>query len=122
MARGRCHRRRSRAVPLVPVGLRDRGEGDAGTLDAPRRPVAVGPYRWVRNPINIAPLLIVIAGAWLFPLAAAARVYSWAAAISFHLFVIGYEGEPTLRRRFGEKYVEYRRSVLRWFPRRPRRS
>ena len=98
------------------------GRGTPGPWDAPRRVVAVGPYRWVRNPINIAPLLIVIAGAWLFPLAAAARVYSWAAAISFHLFVIGYEGEPTLRRRFGEKYVEYRRSVLRWFPRRPRRS
>jgi protein-S-isoprenylcysteine O-methyltransferase Ste14 len=50
----------------VPVGLRDRGEGDAGTLDAPRRLVAVGPYRWVRDPINIASLLIVIPGAWLF--------------------------------------------------------
>jgi hypothetical protein len=33
------------------------------------------------------------------PLVAADRVYSRAAAISFHLFVIGYE-EPTLRRRF----------------------
>lgn len=121
MARRRCHRRRSRSVPLVRVGLRDRGEGYAGTWDTPRRVVAVGPYRWVRNPINIAPLLIVIAGAWLFlspPLLVCTRGRRRSPST---LFVIGYE-EPTLRRRFGEQYVEYRRSVLRWFPRRPRRS
>jgi len=59
------------------------GRATPGPWDAPRRVVAVGPYRWVRNPINIAPLLIVIAGLAV-PLAAAARVYSWAAAISFH--------------------------------------
>ena len=112
MARGRWHRRRSRPGPLVPVGLRDRGEGDAGTLDAPRRLVAVGPYRWVRDPINIASLLIVIPGAWLFlspPLLVCARGRRRSPST---LFVIGYE-EPTLRRRFGAKYVEYRRSVLR---------
>jgi protein-S-isoprenylcysteine O-methyltransferase Ste14 len=37
------------------------------------------------------------------------------------LFVIGHE-EPTLRRRFGETYSEYRRSVRRWIPRRPQRG
>jgi protein-S-isoprenylcysteine O-methyltransferase Ste14 len=33
-----------------------------------------------------------------------------------HLFVIFYE-ESTLRRRFGESYEEYRRTVPRWIPR-----
>jgi protein-S-isoprenylcysteine O-methyltransferase Ste14 len=107
-------------VPLVPVGLRDRGGRGTPALG---RAAACGggPYRWVRNPINIAPLLIVIAGAWLFlspPLLVCTRGRRRSPST---LFVIGYE-EPTLRRRFGEKYVEYRRSVLRWFPRRPRRS
>jgi protein-S-isoprenylcysteine O-methyltransferase Ste14 len=37
------------------------------------------------------------------------------------LFVIGYE-EPTLGRRFGETYAEYRRTVPRWIPRPPRRG
>ncbi len=60
------------------------GRGTPGPWDAPRRVVAVGPYCWVRNPINIAPLLIVIAGAWLF-LSPPLLVYSWAAANSFHL-------------------------------------
>jgi len=34
-------------------------------------------------------------------------------AICFHLFVIGY-AEPTLHRKFGEDYDEYRQSVFRW--------
>jgi len=42
-------------------------------------------------------------------------------AIVFHLFVTGYE-EPTLRRRFGEAYAEYRRNAPRWIPWRPRRE
>ena len=42
-------------------------------------------------------------------------------AVFCHLFVIGYE-EPTLRRRFGETYVEYRRTVPRWIPRPARRG
>jgi protein-S-isoprenylcysteine O-methyltransferase Ste14 len=48
-------------------------------------------------------------------------IYAGAAAIVFHLFVIGYE-ERALRRRFGETYAEYRRSVARWIPRPPQRG
>jgi protein-S-isoprenylcysteine O-methyltransferase Ste14 len=36
-----------------------------------------------------------------------------------HSFVVLYE-EPTLHRMFGEEYDDYRRSVNRWMPRRPR--
>jgi protein-S-isoprenylcysteine O-methyltransferase Ste14 len=35
--------------------------------------------------------------------------------------VLGYV-EPALRRRFGETFAEYRRSVPRWIPRPPGRS
>ena len=45
--------------------------------------------------------------------------YAGAMAVCCHLFVIGYE-EPTLRRRFGSAYLEYRRAVPRWIPRPPR--
>ena len=31
------------------------------------------------------------------------------------LFIVFYE-EPNLERRFGESYLEYKRSVHRWFP------
>jgi len=36
-----------------------------------------------------------------------------------HLFVVFYE-EPSLRRRFGESYETYLRTVPRWLPRYPR--
>jgi protein-S-isoprenylcysteine O-methyltransferase Ste14 len=96
------------------------GRGTPGPWDPPRRFVAAGPYRWVRNPMYIAALLVVVGEAWLFrslPL----LTYAGAAAIIFHLFVIGYE-EPTLGRRFGKTYAEYRRTVPRWLTWPPRRG
>ena len=94
------------------------GGGTPGPWDAPSRVVATGPYRWLRNPIYLAALLIVGGEAWLF-LSLPLLAYAGAMAVCFHLFVIGYE-EPTLGRRFGTSYAEYRRTVPRWIPRRPR--
>jgi protein-S-isoprenylcysteine O-methyltransferase Ste14 len=96
------------------------GRGTPGPWDAPQHVVATGPYRWVRNPIYLAALLVVLGEAWLF-LSLPLLVYAGAMAVLFHLFVIGYE-EPTLARRFGETYLEYRRSVPRWRPRIERHS
>jgi protein-S-isoprenylcysteine O-methyltransferase Ste14 len=96
------------------------GRGTPGPWDAPRRFVAVGPYRWVRNPIYLAALLVVSGEAWLFA-SATLLLYVLAMAIACHLFVLGYE-EPTLRRRFGEEYSTYSRVVPRWIPRAPRRG
>ena len=39
-----------------------------------------------------------------------------AVALGVHLFVLFYE-EPTLHRKFGADYDEYRRNVRRWLPR-----
>jgi protein-S-isoprenylcysteine O-methyltransferase Ste14 len=90
------------------------GRGTPGPWDAPRHFVAVGPYRWVRNPIYLAALLVVTGEAWLF-VSRSLLVYAGAMAIVFHLFVVGYE-EPTLRRAFGQEYFEYARRVRRWLP------
>ncbi len=94
------------------------GRGTPGTWDPPRRVVAAGPYRWVRNPIYISALLIVGGEAWLF-LSPALLLYTGVLAVAFHLLVIGYE-EPRLRARFGEQYETYTDTVSRWIPRRPR--
>jgi len=40
------------------------GRGTPGPWDAPRQVVATGPYRWVRNPIYLAALLVVLGQAW----------------------------------------------------------
>ena len=96
------------------------GGGTPGPWDAPRRVVAHGPYRWVRNPIYLAALLVVLGEAWLFT-SLRLLAYAGVMAACFHLFVTGYE-ERTLARRFGPAYLEYRRAVPRWIPRKPRPS
>lgn len=116
------------AVPVIATGatlytwcvwhFASTGHGTPGPWDAPRRVVAVGPYRWVRNPIYIAALMVVGGEAWLFRSAPLLR-YVVVMAAGFHLFVIGYE-EPTLRRCFGTAYQDYLRAVPRWVPRPPR--
>src|SRR5580698_7949977 len=42
------------------------GRGTPGPWDAPRRVVTRGPYRWVRNPIYLGALLVVLGEAGLF--------------------------------------------------------
>jgi len=90
------------------------GRGTPGPWDAPRHFVAVGPYRWVRNPIYLAALLVVLGEAWLF-VSRSLLVYAGTMAIVFHLFVVGYE-EPRLRRAFGQTYLDYTHRVRRWLP------
>ncbi len=96
------------------------GRGTPGPWDAPRRLVTVGPYLWVRNPIYLSALLVVLGEAWLFQ-SRALLIYAVAMAACFHLFVVAYE-EPRLRREFGASYDDYARRVHRWTPRRPARN
>lgn len=92
-----------------------RGEGTPAPFDAPRRFVAAGPYRYVRNPMYIGGIS-VLAGAGLvlgsLSILLLALVF-WALV---HLLVWLYE-EPTLEGQFGESYTEYKRQVNRWWPR-----
>ena len=94
------------------------GNGTPGLWDSPAQVVATGPHRWVRNPIYISALVVVLGEAWLY-WSPRLLVYAAAMAVFFHLFVIAYE-EPRLRRRFGASYEQYRQSVRRWVPRIPR--
>src|SRR5215813_7642968 len=60
------------------------GCGTPGPWNAPRRFVAVGPYRWVRNPMYLSALLTVLGEAWLF-LSLPLLLYTGAMAGFFHL-------------------------------------
>jgi protein-S-isoprenylcysteine O-methyltransferase Ste14 len=94
-----------------------RGRGTLAPWDAPRRFVAVGPYRVVRNPMYLGVGSIVVGEAILFgslPLVG----YLALLALAWHLFVVLWE-EPSLERTFGEEYRAYRASVPRWLPRVP---
>ena len=93
------------------------GKGTPAPFDPPREFVAVGPYRWVRNPMYLGAVL-VICGAALWLQSAAALAVAVFFILLAHLFVVLYE-EPSLEQRFGESYLRYRRAVRRWLPHRP---
>jgi len=93
------------------------GGGTPATFDPPRALVATGPYRWVRNPMYLGALLLLVGEAVLFDASVLFR-YAAGFAVVTHLFVVLYD-EPTLRRKFGDSYDRYRATVPRWIPRRP---
>jgi protein-S-isoprenylcysteine O-methyltransferase Ste14 len=93
------------------------GRGTPAPFDAPRVLVPQGPYRWVRNPMYLGALLVLVGfGLWRGSLAMI--LLAVPAAVVAHLFVVFYE-EPTLTRRFGLQYVAYQALVNRWVPKRP---
>ncbi|MBZ5524990.1 MAG: isoprenylcysteine carboxylmethyltransferase family protein [Acidobacteriia bacterium] len=77
--------------------------------------VVSGFYRYVRNPMYIAVVSVILGQGLLF---GSVRVLEYGAMVwlAFHLFVLLYE-EPTLRRTFGAEYVAYCTEVRRWLPR-----
>lgn len=90
------------------------GRGTPAPFDAPRRFVAVGPYRIVRNPMYVGGFTLLLGWA-LYRNSISLLLFSCAFVLLFHLFVIGYE-EPTLRNTFGAEYERYLASVPRWIP------
>lgn len=94
------------------------GAGTPAPFDAPRRFVAVGPYRWVRNPMYLGGFSL-LAGVGLGVRSPAIVLLAAAGIGLAHLFVLSYE-EPWLARQFDARYQAYRERVNRWVPRRPR--
>lgn len=80
-----------------------------------RHLVVTGLYRYVRNPMYIAVVSVIVGQGLLFGSAPVLR-YGLLVAAGFHLFVLLHE-EPSLRRRFGAEYEAYCRAVRRWRPR-----
>ena len=94
------------------------GKGTPLPLDAPRVLVIQGSYRWVRNPMYVAVLSVIIGQAILFQsfLLVGYALLVWAIVHTFVVFV----EEPSLRRQFGDSYETYLHTVPRWLPRFPR--
>ncbi len=95
------------------------GRGTPAPIDAPKKLVMHGLYRWVRNPMYLGVLALVL-GETLFFLSLTLMLYTVFLASAFQVFVLGYE-EPALRGRFGAIYTDYCNAVNRWWPRPPRR-
>jgi protein-S-isoprenylcysteine O-methyltransferase Ste14 len=92
------------------------GRGTLAPVDPPKELVIRGLYRYVRNPMYVGVVLVLLGESAVFR-STRLLLYTGVWFLIVNLFVMLYE-EPTLRGRFGESYEQYRRSVGRWIPRR----
>ncbi len=77
--------------------------------------VVEGAYRFVRNPMYLAVLTVILGQALLFG-SWGLVLYAVTVLAAVAAFVKGYE-EPTLTAAYGEQYLNYRRNVPGWWPR-----
>jgi protein-S-isoprenylcysteine O-methyltransferase Ste14 len=105
------------AVGLVDAFVRFAHDG-LGT-PSPTAPtehlVVTGPYRYVRNPMYVAVLAVIVGQALLWR-SNAVLAYAVVFVIAVTAFVAVYE-EPTLRDTHGAEYDRYVATVPRWVPR-----
>jgi protein-S-isoprenylcysteine O-methyltransferase Ste14 len=100
---------------LVCVGIFIvKGKGTPAVFDPPTEFVAIGPYKYVRNPMYIGGFILLI-GFGLFHRSLSILILFIVLFFLFHLFVVFVE-EPQLEKRFGKSYIEYKNSVKRWIP------
>jgi protein-S-isoprenylcysteine O-methyltransferase Ste14 len=91
------------------------GRGTLAPVDPPKHLVIHGLYRYVRNPMYVSVMTILIGEVIFFaslPIFIEAVIFF----LATNLFIRGYE-EPALQKQFGESYEEYKKSVRRWIPR-----
>jgi protein-S-isoprenylcysteine O-methyltransferase Ste14 len=92
-----------------------RGGGTPVPFDPPRRLVTTGMYAYVRNPMQLsAVVLLLLLGAamqnfWIAIAGVMAHIYSTGLA--------GWDEDEDLRKRFGTSWETYRRGVRSWLPR-----
>jgi protein-S-isoprenylcysteine O-methyltransferase Ste14 len=91
------------------------GLGTPAPVAPPEHLVVGGLYRYVRNPMYVA-VLVIIFGQALVLYQPVLLVYAAVAGGAMAAFVYGYE-EPGLSEQFGAEYDTYRRNVRAWRPR-----
>lgn len=92
-----------------------KGRGTPAPIDPPKELVVTGLYNYVRNPMYVGVLAIII-GNFLWSGTIWISVYAVVVFLVFYLFVTLYE-EPHLKKTFGTVYEEYTKKVPRWIPR-----
>jgi len=95
------------------------GRGTPLPIDAPKKLVVRGLYRYTRNPMYVGVLTVILGWVLLFPTGMLVG-YAMLVGIGFHLVVVLYQ-ERHLRHAFGDEYDAYCSRVGRWLPRLDRR-
>ena len=92
-----------------------RADGTPVPVASPPRLVVSGSYRYVRNPIYVG-FVVILAGEVLLFGSPGLLVYT-AVAWCIGAAAVRFYEEPTLARKFGAEYQDYRRAVRAWVPR-----
>ena len=92
-----------------------KGQGTPAIFDPPAQFIAVGPYKYARNPMYFGGFILLL-GFDFYHRSLSMLVLSFILFILFHLFVVFIE-EPGLVQRFGQSYIDYKKTVNRWIPR-----
>ena len=91
------------------------GGGTPAPIDAPKRLVTNGVYRYSRNPLYIAEITAIVGWAALFA-APILLAYAVVLFVILSLAVRVYE-EPRLAQQYGGQYAAYTATTPRWLPR-----
>ena len=91
------------------------GLGTPAPIAPTRKLVVTGLYRYVRNPIYVAVVAVILGQALLFG-AWGLILYGALFRLACHAFVVAYE-EPMLEQTLGADYEGFRANVPRWIPR-----
>ena len=112
-------------LPLIVIGAAgllwciwkffSEGRGTISPIDPPKHLVVRGLYRYVRNPIYVS-VVTVLLGEAIFFMSVPVLIEAVVFVVLANLFVAYYE-EPVLRRQFGGSYERYSQTVGRWLPR-----
>ena len=91
------------------------GLGTPAPIAPPQNLVVTGLYRYVRNPMYVAVVAVILGQGILFG-DRRLLIYGGFMWLAFHAFVLAYE-EPVLAESFGAQYEDFRANVPRWLPR-----
>ncbi len=104
-------------VVWVSITFVSRGKGTPVPFIPPTEFIAGGLFRWVRNPMSVGLLLVILAEAVFFR-SAWLLLYAFLLWLPVHSATVFIE-EPQLERRFGNAYLKYKSATPRWIPRSP---
>jgi protein-S-isoprenylcysteine O-methyltransferase Ste14 len=96
------------------------GRATGAPGDPPRKLVATGLYRWVRNPIYLGGASVLFSLAF-FHSSPTLFLIALAFLPAIHAIVVRVE-EPRTEARLGADYRAYKQTVPRWLPRPPKRE
>ena len=91
------------------------GNGTLAPWNPTKQMIIQGPYQYVRNPMLIGVIFILVGEAFLLR---SGNILVWMmifVAINTIYFIL--KEEPDLRKKFGDEYADYCKHVPRWMPR-----